>query len=332
MSDDPLLESYVRKIMDLQYERPKEPLKEAELKQIAMEMGLTEADWAESQKQGTMHESRGAKYASSGNWEDAVTEYESAVAINPSKVDTVFGLAEAYLYAGDEGKSDQYLDQVLRMAPMHKGAIKLKNHKAKLETTNMESERTGKMMKYGAMALVAFLAISWMVSTYNGLVTKEEQTVEAWAQVENQYQRRADLIPNLIATVKGAANFEQETLDQVINARSAATSIKVDPSNMTQEALDAFTAKQGQLQSALGRLMAIAEDYPVLSSLENFRDLQAQLEGTENRISVERRRFNDVVGDFNSTAKRFPNSIMGFDSKAYFRSGDGASELPEVDL
>jgi LemA protein len=179
---------------------------------------------------------------------------------------------------------------------------------------------------------VAFLAISWMVSTYNGLITKEEQTIEAWAQVENQYQRRADLIPNLIATVKGASNFEQETLDRVINARSAATSIKVDPSNMTQEALDAFTAKQGELQSALGRLMAIAEDYPVLSSMENFRDLQAQLEGTENRISVERRRFNDVVGDFNSTAKRFPNSILGFDSKAYFRSGDGASEVPEVIL
>lgn len=191
------------------------------------------------------------------------------------------------------------------------------------------------MMKRLLFGLIGLFAISSLSSCgYNTMVNQDENVKSKWAQVENAYQRRADLIPNLVTTVKGAANFEKETLTQVVEARAKATSVIVDPSNLTPEAIQQFQAAQGALTGSLSRLMATVEAYPELKANQNFLELQAQLEGTENRISVERRAFNEATQAYNSTVRTFPNNIMaglfGFKQKGYFQAEAGAATVPEV--
>jgi len=183
---------------------------------------------------------------------------------------------------------------------------------------------------------ILLLVILWFVSNYNKLVREEEKTTQAWAQVENAYQRRADLIPNLVKTVKGAADFEKGTLESVIQARAEATSVKVDPNDLNEESIAAFEKAQNSLSASLGRLMMVVERYPELKATENFKELQAQLEGTENRISVERKKFNECVQAYNVKVRRFPTNIVagifGFEKKAYFKAMEGAEKAPEVDF
>ncbi len=174
------------------------------------------------------------------------------------------------------------------------------------------------------------------VKPYNKMVQKDEGCSKAWANVENAYQRRMDLIPNLVKTVEGAANYEKGTLTEVIEARAKATSVQVDPSNLTEESLAKFQAAQDQLSSALSRLMVVVERYPELKANQNFLELQAQLEGTENRIAVERGKFNETVNDYNSYIRRFPNNIIAgifnFDKKGYFKATEGADKAPDVEF
>lgn len=182
---------------------------------------------------------------------------------------------------------------------------------------------------------VAVLLAIYGISVNNSLVEQEESVNQAWAQVENQYQRRADLVPNLVNTVQGAANFEQETLTNVIEARSRATSINVDPSQLSNEStIRNFEQVQGQLGSALSRLLVSVERYPELTATQNFRDLQNQLEGTENRIATERMRFNQTAQEYNTSIRRFPRSmvagLLGFERKYYFEATEGAENAPEV--
>ena len=185
-----------------------------------------------------------------------------------------------------------------------------------------------------SVAGILILAIFWGVSKYNGLVTKDEAVSGQWANVENQYQRRADLIPNLVATVKGYASHESETLEGVVAARAKATQITVDPNNLTPEKLQQYQAAQGELSSALGKLLMITENYPELKANQNFLELQAQLEGTENRIATERGRFNELSKDLNATVRKFPTNIVaslaGFEKKAYFDAEEGSEKAPEV--
>lgn len=184
---------------------------------------------------------------------------------------------------------------------------------------------------------IAVLLVVYGINVNNNLVTQEETVDQAWAQVENQYQRRSDLVPNLVNTVKGAANFEQETLTQVIEARSKATSIQLSAQDLNDpQKMQQFQQAQAQLSGALSRLMVTVEKYPELKANQNFRDLQVQLEGTENRIATERQRFNQAVQEYNTAIRRFPGSlfasILGFESKAYFEADKGAEEAPEVNF
>ncbi len=183
------------------------------------------------------------------------------------------------------------------------------------------------------VAVVAVIAI-WAISGYNSLVGMDENVSNQWANVETQYQRRADLIPNLVNTVKGYAAHEKETLEGVIAARSQATQIKVDPTDLTPEKLAEYQKAQGQLATALGKLLAITENYPDLKANQNFLELQAQLEGTENRINVARKNFNDAAKAYNTTIRRFPKNILagmfGFDKRAYFEATEGAEQAPQV--
>ena len=181
---------------------------------------------------------------------------------------------------------------------------------------------------------VAVLLFAWITGINNNLVTKEEVVNQAWANVHNVYQRRLDLIPNLVNTVKGVANFEKETLTAVIEARAKATSVQINPKNLDEASLQKFQEAQNGVGSALGRLMVVVEKYPELKATQNFSELQAQLEGTENRITVERMKFNESAQIYNTYLRSFPNSMFagmfGFQKKAYFQAQAGSEKAPEV--
>ena len=181
---------------------------------------------------------------------------------------------------------------------------------------------------------VLAIAIIWGVGRYNAIISAEENVNTAWSQVENQYQRRADLIPNLVETVKGYAAHESLTLDEVVTARAKATQVVVDPTNATPAQLAAFQEAQGELTQALGRLMAISENYPDLKANANFSALQAQLEGTENRITVARNNFNETARQFNTLIRRFPTNlianVMNAEKRSYFEASEGAEQAPKV--
>jgi LemA protein len=183
------------------------------------------------------------------------------------------------------------------------------------------------------LGVLAVLAI-WGISSYNSIITAEENVSTAWSQVENQYQRRADLIPNLVETVKGYTSHESTTLENVVAARAKATQITIDPTNATPEQLVAFQNAQGELSQALGRLMAITENYPDLKANKNFEALQSQLEGTENRITVARNNFNEEARRYNTLIRRFPSNIvanmLGSEKRPYFESAEGSNQAPKV--
>ena len=182
--------------------------------------------------------------------------------------------------------------------------------------------------------VVAVIAVIWGISGYNGLVSMDEGVQTKWADVETQYQRRADLIPNLVNTVKGYAAHESETLQAVVEARAKATSMNIDPSNMSAEQIANFQKAQDGVSSALSRLLVTVEKYPDLKANENFKELQVQLEGTENRISVARRDYNESARKYNTTLRSFPKNILagmfGFEKKAYFEAQEGSEQAPTV--
>ncbi len=184
------------------------------------------------------------------------------------------------------------------------------------------------------VGLIVVILFGSIKNTYNKMVTMNEGVTAQWSQVENVYQRRSDLIPNLVNTVKGYATHERETLEGVIEARAKATQVTVDPTKLDAASIQKFQETQGGLSSALGRLMVVMEQYPDLKANQNFRDLQAQLEGTENRIAVERGRFNESAQNFNTYIKKFPQvlfaGMFGFEKKAYFEAEKGAEKAPVV--
>ena len=190
------------------------------------------------------------------------------------------------------------------------------------------------IIKIAVIVLIIALIIGMPFALYNSLVMKQEAVESQWAQVENVYQRRADLIPNLVATVKGYAAHEEGTFTAVVDARAKATSITIDPSNITPEQLEQFQAAQDQLSGALSKLLAVKEAYPDLKANENFLALQSQLEGTENRITVERKKFNETAQEYNQSIRMFPRNIIanmfGFEKVAYFKAQAGAETAPKV--
>ena len=185
----------------------------------------------------------------------------------------------------------------------------------------------------GVLVLVSFM---WIKGMYNNMVTLSEAASGQWANVESSYQRRADLIPNLVSTVKGYAEHESSTFEAVVAARAKATQTVIDPSNITPEKLAEYQAAQNGVSSALSRLLAVVENYPDLKANQNFLELQSQLEGTENRINVERNRFNELVKTFNTAIKRFPQNIFagifGFSEKGYFKADAGSENVPKVEF
>lgn len=196
-------------------------------------------------------------------------------------------------------------------------------------------------MKKGLITLIIIAVILlggfvWIKGAYNKMVVEDENVQAAWAQVENVYQRRADLIPNLVATVKGYAEHESATLENVVAARAKATQVAVDPADLSEESIARFNEAQGELSTALGRLLLIQENYPDLKANQQFSELQAQLEGTENRIATERMKFNEAAKAYNTLIRKFPDniiaSVFGFEKKGYFEAQSGAETAPKVEF
>ncbi|HRV76336.1 MAG: LemA family protein [Candidatus Nomurabacteria bacterium] len=197
-------------------------------------------------------------------------------------------------------------------------------------------ELNKKQTTWGIIALVLVVILLWVVAGYNSLVSADQKVESSFSTVDTQYQRRADLIPNLVNTVKGAADFEQETLTKVVEARSKATQITIDPTKATPQQLQDYQNAQGELSQALGRLLAVAESYPQLTATKSFQDLQVQLEGTENRIQTARVDYNNTLRAYNTKVKRFPTVILAgvfnFDQKPYFEAANGAENTPVVEF
>ncbi len=196
--------------------------------------------------------------------------------------------------------------------------------------------KKGTLITVTVIVIIVLSLFFWVKNSYNGLVKADEQVKAAWSQVENVYQRRADLIPNLVATVKGYAEHESETLESVVEARSKATQVSVDPESLDPGQIAEFQEAQGELSQALGRLIMLQENYPDLKANQNFRDLQAQLEGTENRIATERMKFNETARSYNTMVRSFPRNIFasmfGFETKGYFEASEGAQTAPKVEF
>ncbi|MEK6478689.1 LemA family protein [Catalinimonas sp. 4WD22] len=342
-SSDDALDRYMKKLTELQYSRQETLYSDEELKQIALDSGLSEAEWQEAQKRAENQKQRGKNHIVHANWQDAVEELEAACALKPNDVEAHTMAAEAYINRGgtqqnsdDFRQAEYHLDQALLINSKYEKAFKLKkelNTRREIYTTQThKSTSNRKFIRWMVLGGIALVVIIWYFTSYNSMVSAEEETIEAWAQVENVYQRRADLIPNLVATVEAAADFERDVLTEVTNARTQAISSSVDPTDLTPVALRQFEQNQAAVGSSLSRLMAVAEDYPQITATENFRDLQSQLEGTENRISVERRRFNQSVQAYNAKARKFPYNLLGFDTKAYFSANAGAENAPSVNF
>ena len=193
------------------------------------------------------------------------------------------------------------------------------------------------MKKSTIIVIVVIVLIAiWGITSYNGMVKMDESVSTAWSNVENQYQRRSDLIPNLVNTIKGYASHEKETFQAVVDARSKATQMQISADDLTPEKMQAYQKAQGEVGSALSRLLAITEAYPDLKANQNFLELQAQLEGTENRINVARTNFNNAAKNFNTAIRRFPKNILagifGFEKRAYFEAAEGSEQAPKVEF
>lgn len=193
--------------------------------------------------------------------------------------------------------------------------------------------KKGTVMTISIIAIIAIMIV-WVINVYNNMVTAEETVTTEWANVESQYQRRSDLIPNLVSTVKGYATHEQSTLDAVVSARAKATQMEVSADDLTEDKIQSFQKAQGEVSTALGRLLMVAENYPDLKANQNFMALQEQLEGTENRIQVARQTFNATAKSYNTMIRRFPKNVLagmfGFEKKAYFEAEEGAEKAPAV--
>jgi LemA protein len=342
-SSDDALDRYMKKLVELQYARQETLYTDEELKKIALDAGLSESDWQQSQVRAETQKQKGKNHIVHANWQDAVKELEASCALRPNDAEAHVLAAEAYLNRGsiqqnedDFQQAEYHLEQALQVDASYKDAFKLKKElntrRQAFTTQTHKSTSNRKLIRWMVLGGIALILIIWYFSAYNSMVGAEEETIEAWAQVENVYQRRADLIPNLVATVQASADFEQEVLTEVTQARTQAMESNVDPTSLNPTALRQFEQNQAALGSSLSRLMAVAEDYPQITATENFRDLQAQLEGTENRIAVERRRFNQTIQAYNARARKFPYNFLGFDTKAYFSADSGADQVPDVNF
>lgn len=336
MAEQKMLEAYLEKMMTLQMTPREKPLTEAEMKKLALEMGMTEADWQESRKLFSDALQRGLGSLALKNWDAAIKELEQAYGLNPSSIDAAYGLAQAYkgLFLetqrpSDKEKAEDYANRALLINPKHQPSLALLSELRQTAKSVEQKQKSRKLILYGAVAATLLVGFLYFSSVRNSLVEKEQKVEQAWAQVENVYQRRAELVPKLVSAVKASAEFEAKAIDQLTRAYQDVAA-QVSAKNLDAAEFEKFSQKQEQLSQLLSGFIAQGQTKPSLRSSQAFRDLQTQLEGSENRIAVERRKFNQAVQEYNAAIKRFPANLLGFKERAYFKASADAMKSPDV--
>lgn len=344
MADNQFLEGYIKKLMEREMQSGSDkPLTEAQLKQVALDTGMMESEWEQLKSDANNAQERGFEHLDRNNFEDAISEFQESTSLYPNSAQACYGMAKA-LFKKTVEKEDKtysleainYVKRALLLDPDHSEALDLqgqiRQHDQVLGDKIVTKGRVAKWKKILIPALPIVLLIGWFWSLNNTIVDLEEDVNSSWAQVENVCNRRAELIPQLAKVVKAAAAHEKDVIESALRARAKATSINIDPSNMTASDMKKFAEAQGQLGASLGRLMAVSERYPDVKAMANYRDLQTQIEGSDNRITVERMRFNQTVEVFNKKVKKFPVSLLSYHPKPYFEVPDQNLQVPELDL
>ncbi|GAB4397132.1 MAG: hypothetical protein OHK0053_12910 [Microscillaceae bacterium] len=336
---DDRLQRYLNKMMLLQDAQREKPLSDGELKQIALETGMSESDWQASQEAAQGYLKSGKGHLTFGNWVDAVRDLEQANALMPNSLEANYALAQAYKGYWMEKRdpshkemAEKYANRALQIRPDHAQTIGVLNDLREGEKQAQQSKTMRRIVIGAVVGGLFLLMMIFYILTNNAAVSQAEEVAKKWAQVENVYQRRADLIPKLVQTAQAAANFEREILEKLKQAQSRLQAIRVDADKLSGEDLAQFQKGQSELSASLNQLLLLAQKNPELSASQAFRDLLVQIEGSENRISVERKRFNEAVSDYNSYIKRFPASLLGLDEKAYFKMDTGADQSPSINL
>ena len=318
------LAKYVEKMYALQFSEQESILKLSELKQIALDMGLTEEEWTDSQQQFKGYLANGKELLLQQNWEDALTSLEQAISLNPYHLDTLYYKAQAHAQRYEEDGNQQDADQAriliqraLRVKAGYKPALKLLSQLREDSQEKAGAKKSRLFLLIGAVSIVLLLVFYWTMTKRNEIVRKEELVNQAWAQVENVYQRRTDLIPKLIETAKTAADFELALLDKLHQQHQKLVNLQLQ--ERTAATFADYHQKQEALSSILQQLSQKSTTHPTLSRENVFKNLPSQIEGTENRITFERRKYNKAVMAYNSFIRQFPQSLLGFDQKAYFK-------------
>lgn len=331
------LAKYVEKMYEIQFSQKENILTPTQLKEIALEMGVTDQEWEESQQVFKGHLENGKELILQQNWTDAIQSLDHAVSLNPYSIDALYYKAQAHVERfeeqqglADENTARELIERALRVKSGHKPSLKLLSKLRQEKADAAKSTKSKLLLLAGIIGGLVLLASVIGMSIRNAAITQEEGVNQAWAQVENVYQRRADLIPKLVTTVKSASNFEKSMLDKISEIHQE--NPYKGNGTPSEEELAMFQHYQERLSAILDELFIMTEEHPELSAKQAFSDLQVQIEGSENRISVERRKYNMAVQTYNTYIRQFPQNLLGFDQKAYFKADKKAMNNPDVDL
>jgi LemA protein len=326
-NSDEILQAYINKMLNLQTAKRDRPFTAEELKQMALDMGMSEADWLASQQDFQAHLKSGQGHIMYENWQDAIKELENAVAFNPNSLEAAYGLAKAYQgrWSQTNGKEDKhqavkYAELALQISPGHQPTLKVLGDLREEIQAVAKTKKTRYWLVAGAVVGLGLILFLVYTSINNAVIAKKEEVKKKWAQVENVYQRRADLIPKLVSALKNERSFEQSLVEKIRKVHSEVKSTSVSADKLENDSdLRSFQSKQSELSTALNQLWDKSGNAPELKASQAFRDLQVQVEGSENRIGVERKKFNESVADYNAFIKQFPNSLLGYKDLAYFQ-------------
>ena len=342
MPDDQFLQDYIKQLMEREYSLDEpDPLTDDQLKEIALNTGMTDSDWDDLLVDAKNAESRGYSHLDRGNFEDAITMFNESIQLYPNSPEACYGMASALFKKAVEKEDNvfleealKYVERSLRLYPTYKDSLDLqgyiRKYQGNLDTKIVTKGRVNQWKKYLIPGIPALIILFWIIGTYNSVSSLDEDVESSWSQVENVCQARYDKITQLVKVVKSATKQENKILKEVIEARNQAT--QIDLSNLSSENLSEFAISQEKITESLGRLIAISEQYPKLKSMENYLSLQDEIAGSENRITVERRRFNKAVSAYNKKVKRFPTVLLPFQEKPYYEVPKGKLEQPNLDL
>jgi len=343
MTEDRYLQAYLKKLMEKEGGLDYSPLADEELKQIALDTGLTEEEWLALVEEAKNAEQRGFYYLDRNNVEDAMTAFKEATSLHPNRVEAFYGLAKALFLKGQQQEDvalfEQALthcDRVFAFEPNHRATIDLQSHIRRQQNiidSQLLSKSKSSQWKKKAMLYVPIgLLLLWLILTYNSITTQSENVASAWSQVENVCQSRYDKIPQLVKVVKSAVAQEEKILKEVLENSHVASQLSLDADALSQQQLEDFAIQQNKLSHSLQQLMQLAGNLPQLRSLESYLSLQDEIAGMENRISVERRNFNLAVKQYNQKVKRFPAMLLPFSVKPYYAVDKSKLKQPTLDL